>query len=97
MRTILHVGAKTVLIHTIEFRHILVAFGRGGGGGNAARDMAALFDLELDTEKNQYEARQPAATTPKQKAQEVADILKKRRRSRTQMARPRVTVHFLLR
>jgi hypothetical protein len=64
------------------FRQIQVAFGRGGGGGGgggggAARDMAALFDLELDTEKNQYETRQSAASTPEQKAQEVADILKK--------------------
>src|SRR5471032_2782 len=38
------------------FRQIQVAFGSrgggGGGGGGAARDMAALFDLELDTENN---------------------------------------------
>ena len=41
------------------FRQIQVAFGsRGGGGGaggGAGRDLASLFDLELDTEKNQYE------------------------------------------
>ena len=42
------------------FRDIQVAFGRqggggGGGGGGATRDMQGLFDLELDTEKNQYE------------------------------------------
>ncbi len=39
------------------YRQIEVAFGGGGGGGGgggAARDLAALFDLELDTEKNQY-------------------------------------------
>ncbi len=44
------------------FRQIQVAFGArgggGGGGGGAARDLAALFDLELDTEKNQYETQQ---------------------------------------
>jgi hypothetical protein len=38
-------------------RDIQVAFGNqgggggGGGGGNAGRDLANLFDLELDTEK----------------------------------------------
>ena len=62
------------------FRQIQVAFGArggGGGGGGEARDMAALFDLELDTEKNQYETRQSAATTAEQKAQEIDDALKK--------------------
>ena len=42
-------------------RDIKVAFGnRGGGGGEpiaaAERDLQSLFDLELDTEKNQYES-----------------------------------------
>ena len=39
-------------------RQIQVAFGQrggGGGGGGAGRDLDSLFDLELDTEKNQYE------------------------------------------
>ena len=47
------------------FRNIEVAFGQrgggGGGGGNAGRDLASLFDLELDTEKNQYETAQTAS------------------------------------
>ena len=51
--------------------------GGGGGGGGAARDLAALFDLELDTEKNQYETRKAASSTREQKAQEVDDALKK--------------------
>jgi hypothetical protein len=64
------------------FRQIQVAFGQqggggGGGGGGAARDLAALFDLELDTEKNQYETQKSMASTAEQKAQEVADALKK--------------------
>ena len=62
------------------FRQIQIAFGAaggGGGGGGAARDLASLFDLELDTEKNQYETRQPPATTAEQKAQEIDDALKK--------------------
>ncbi|MBL8219711.1 MAG: hypothetical protein JNL62_10800, partial [Bryobacterales bacterium] len=43
------------------FREIQVAFGQqggGGGGGGGGRDLASLFDLELDTEKNQYETGQ---------------------------------------
>ena len=63
------------------FRQIQVAFGArgggGGGGGGAARDLASLFDLELDTEKNQYETRQTAATTAEQKAQAIDEALKK--------------------
>ena len=62
------------------FRQIQVAFGGGGGGGGgggAARDLAALFDLELDTEKNQYETQKSAATTAEQRDQELADALKK--------------------
>lgn len=48
------------------FRQIQVAFGnrgrRGGGGrGGAGRDLESLFELELDTEKNQYETAQRAA------------------------------------
>ncbi len=40
------------------FREIQVAFGSqsgGGGGMGAQRDLARMFDLELDTSKNQYE------------------------------------------
>ncbi len=47
------------------FRQIQVAFGNagganGGGAGTAGRDLASLFDLELDTQKNQYETAQTA-------------------------------------
>jgi hypothetical protein len=64
------------------FRQIEVAFGSrggggGGGGGGAARDLAALFDLELDTEKNQYETQKSATTSEEQKAREIDDTLKK--------------------
>jgi hypothetical protein len=62
------------------FRQIQVAFGAGGGGGGgggAARDLAALFDLELDTEKNQYETQKSIASTAEQKEQQVDDALKK--------------------
>ncbi|HMC67420.1 MAG TPA: hypothetical protein VKI65_20970, partial [Gemmataceae bacterium] len=61
------------------FRQIEVAFGaRGGGGGGsgAGRDLASLFDLELDTEKNQYETQQTASSSD-QRAQDINDALKK--------------------
>jgi hypothetical protein len=62
------------------FRQIQVAFGAqggGGGGGGAARDLAQLFELELDTQKNQYETPKSAATSAEQKAREIDDALKK--------------------
>jgi hypothetical protein len=62
------------------FRKIEVAFGQqggsGGSGGNAGRDLASLFDLELDTEKNQYETAQ--TTSPAQQHEkDVEDALEK--------------------
>jgi hypothetical protein len=59
------------------FRKIQVAFGQtggGGGGGSAGRDLASLFDLELDTEKNQYETAQKASPA-EQHAKDVEDAL----------------------
>ena len=62
------------------FRDIQVAFGnRGGGGGGAqggARDLEGLFDLELDTEKNQFENGQQMQS-PDQRQQEIDDALQK--------------------
>ena len=61
------------------FRQIQVAFGGnagGGGGGGAGRDLASLFDLELDTQKNQYETAQTASSAD-QKQKEIDDALKK--------------------
>ncbi len=64
------------------FRKIQVAFsqqrggGGGGGGGGAGRDLASLFDLELDTEKNQYETAQTGSAAD-QKAKAVDDALAK--------------------
>ena len=61
------------------FRKIEVAFGQGGGGaggGSAGRDLASLFDLELDMEKNQYEtARNPSQAEQREK--DVEDALEK--------------------
>ncbi len=55
------------------FRQIEVAFGSrggggGGGGGGAGRDLSSLFDLELDTEKNQYETGQTASSDTQKRA-----------------------------
>jgi hypothetical protein len=63
------------------FRKIQVAFGQrggggGGGGGGAGRDLASLFDLELDTEKNQYETAQTGSPAEEQ-AKKVDEALQK--------------------
>jgi hypothetical protein len=62
------------------FRQIQVAFGNraggGRGGGGMGRDLENLFDLELDTEKNQYEARQQPAS-PDQRAREIDEALQR--------------------
>lgn len=61
------------------FRQIQVAFGaRGGGGGmgGAGRDLESLFDLELDTEKNQYETGRQAASQSQQ-AREIDEALQR--------------------
>jgi hypothetical protein len=62
------------------FRQIQVAFGSSGGGSgavnSAGRDLASLFDLELDMQKNTYESAQ-APASPAQHSGPVDDALKK--------------------
>ncbi len=63
------------------FRQIQVAFGQQGGGGggganSAGRDLASLFDLELDTEKNQYETAQNTSPAEQQQ-KDIEDVLAK--------------------
>ncbi|MCS6953386.1 MAG: DUF4175 family protein [Bryobacterales bacterium] len=58
------------------FRHIQVAFSSWGGGGVGARDLESLFDLELDTEKNQYETGQSAASA-EQRDREMEEALRR--------------------
>jgi hypothetical protein len=61
------------------FRQIQVAYGSGGGGGaggGAGRDLASLFDLELDTEKNQYETAQTAGSASQQE-KEIDEAMQK--------------------
>ena len=60
-------------------QNIQVAFGQrggGGGGGGAGRDLDSLFDLELDTEKNQYETGAQAASSDRRQ-KELDDALQK--------------------
>ncbi len=58
-------------------RQIQVAFGnKGGGGGGQGRDLDNLFDLELDTEKNQYETGQQQSSQ-EQKQKEIDEALQK--------------------
>lgn len=66
------------------FRQIQVAFGsrgqRGGAGGGArglGRDLENLFDLELDTEKNQYETEQRASSSGQQRQKEIDEAMQK--------------------
>lgn len=74
--------ALQALLHgEATFRQIQVAFGQrvgggAGGGESAGRDLASLFDLELDTEKNQYETAQSASPQEQQEKQ-VEDALAK--------------------
>jgi hypothetical protein len=59
------------------FRQIQVAFGsQAGGGAGSGRDLQSLFDLELDTEKNQYETEQ-TANSANQRADEIDKALQK--------------------
>jgi hypothetical protein len=59
------------------FRNIQVAFGPqgggGGGGGGAQRDLARMFDLELDTTKNQYETGQQSEAEKASAQQKAID------------------------
>jgi hypothetical protein len=62
-------------------RDIKVAFGSRGAGGagansGAERDLQSLFDLELDTEKNQYESGQSSASKD-QRQREIDEALQK--------------------
>src|SRR5207248_2090008 len=69
-----------VLRAEATFRDIQVAFGQrggGGGAGGAGRDLENLFDLELDTEKNQYETGQQQQSASEQRQQEIDKALEK--------------------
>ncbi len=48
---------------------------RGGGGGGASRDLAEMFELEMDLEKNQYETG--GGASGQQIEQEIDEAMKK--------------------
>ncbi len=61
------------------FTDIQVAFQRGGGGGGggfAGRDLAELFELEMDLDRNQYET-ESAVAFDSQEEQEVDEAIAK--------------------
>ncbi|MGD0300251.1 MAG: hypothetical protein ABSE86_24435 [Bryobacteraceae bacterium] len=68
-------GLQHALRAEDTFRDIQVAFGSAGGagqGGNQARDLSNLADLELDREKNQYETGQQSASDSRAKEIDAA-------------------------
>ena len=75
-------------------RYIQSAFGQqqggggGGGGGGATRDLEGLFDLELDTEKNQYEGPQSnqSADAQQRAVDQAMDKLKELARRQQELA-----------
>jgi hypothetical protein len=61
---------------------------RGGGGGQAGRDLTEMFELEMDLEKNQYETGSTATPdTPQQAMDEAVDELRDLARRQEQLAR----------
>jgi hypothetical protein len=62
------------------FRDIQVAFGQqggGAGGGGAERELARMFDLELDTSKNQYETGQQQSDMASQQQKAIDDAFER--------------------
>ncbi len=60
----------------------LQANNRGGGGGQAGRDLTEMFELEMDLEKNQYESGSTASPDPPQQqlndaADELGDLARR--------------------
>jgi len=61
---------------------------RGGGGGQAGRDLSEMFELEMDLEKNQYETGSNATPdSPQQQMEDAADELAELARRQEQLAR----------
>jgi len=71
-------GLQHLLRAEAVFKDIQVAFGNAAGGsgqGSAGRDLQNMFDLELDTQKNQYEVGQQASSEQRDKA--IAEMMQK--------------------
>ncbi len=62
------------------FREIQVAFGQSGAGmgsSGAQRDLARMFDLELDTSKNQYETGQSGGESQNNQQKAIDDAFER--------------------
>ena len=60
---------------------------RGGGGGQAGRDLTDMFELEMDLEKNQYETGSRATPdAPQQQLDEIGNELEELARRQEQLA-----------
>ena len=57
------------------FTDIQLTMGRGGAGGGLSRDLAEMFELEMDLEKNQYETG--GGASGQQIEQEIDEAMKK--------------------
>ncbi|MEM9209518.1 MAG: hypothetical protein AAGA61_09740, partial [Pseudomonadota bacterium] len=59
---------------------------RGGGGGQAGRDLTDMFELEMDLEKNQYETGSRATPdAPQEQLDEIGDELEELARRQEQL------------
>lgn len=60
---------------------------RGGGGGQAGRDLTDMFELEMDLEKNQYETgSQATPDAPQEQLDEIGNELEELARRQEQLA-----------
>ena len=76
-----------------QFRDILITMqqqnegGGAGGGTSSERDLAQIYELEMDMERNQYETRQtPALQQPEQAIDEAFDALEELARRQEELA-----------
>jgi organic radical activating enzyme len=63
------------------FKDIQIAFNRRGGGAGgqsgASRDLERMLDLELDTEKNQYETGQSTSSTQSDQQKQIDEMMQR--------------------
>ena len=60
---------------------------RGGGGGQAGRDLTDMFELEMDLEKNQYETgSQATPEAPQEQLDDIGNELEELARRQEQLA-----------
>ena len=59
---------------------------RGGGGGQAGRDLSEMFEIEMDLEKNQYESGSSASPDAPQQLDQMRDELEELARRQEQLS-----------